>query len=138
MRLLAQRDHSEMELRRKLTQTGVSTDDIEQAISYCHEHHWLDESHFTQRYVSSRSKKGYGAQRIQQELETKGIAREHICYALAESNIDWNSLALHTAQRRFGRQLPSEWKGKMKVQKFLLYRGFLHDEILAVFNDFTD
>lgn len=139
MRLLAQRDHSEIELRRKLVrQQDVSVDEIEQTISYCHKHHWLDDSQFAQRYVSSRSKKGYGVQRIQKELEAKGIAREHIHHALAESKIDWNSLALCIVQRRFGRKLPSEWKEKMKVQRFLLYRGFLKEEIIAVFNDFID
>lgn len=82
MRLLAQRDHSETELRRKLAAQDVSEEDVEQAIAYCHEHHWLDDRRFAERYLVMRSQKGYGVQRIQQELGMKGIARELIMMLL--------------------------------------------------------
>nr|WP_267905397.1 recombination regulator RecX [Hafnia paralvei] len=138
MRLLAQRDHSETELRRKLAAQDVSEEDVEQAIAYCHEHHWLDDRRFAERYLVMRSQKGYGVQRIQQELGMKGIARELIHDAFASSDIDWCALAKQTAHRKFGQTLPQEWKEKAKVQRFLLYRGFFQEEIYAVFSNLSD
>ena len=138
MRLLAQRDHSETELRRKLAAQDVSEEDVEQAIAYCHEHHWLDDRRFAERYLVMRSQKGYGVQIIQQELGMKGIARELIHDAFASSDIDWCALAKQTAHRKFGQTLPQEWKEKAKVQRFLLYRGFFQEEIYAVFSNLSD
>ncbi|AJR02234.1 MULTISPECIES: recombination regulator RecX [Hafnia] len=138
MRLLAQRDHSETELRRKLAAQDVSEEDVEQAIAYCHEHHWLDDRRFAERYLVMRSQKGYGVQRIQQELGMKGIARDLIHDAFASSDIDWCALAKQTAHRKFGQTLPQEWKEKAKVQRFLLYRGFFQEEIYAVFSNLSD
>ena len=138
MRLLAQRDHSETELRRKLAAQDVSEEDVEQAIAYCHEHHWLDDRRFAERYLLMRSQKGYGVQRIQQELGMKGIARDLIHDAFASSDIDWCALAKQTAHRKFGQTLPQEWKEKAKVQRFLLYRGFFQEEIYAVFSNLSD
>ena len=138
MRLLAQRDHSETELRRKLAAQDVSEEDVEQAIAYFHEHHWLDDRRFAERYLVMRSQKGYGVQRIQQELGMKGIARELIHDAFASSDIDWCALAKQTAHRKFGQTLPQEWKEKAKVQRFLLYRGFFQEEIYAVFSNLSD
>jgi regulatory protein len=138
MRLLAQRDHSETELRRKLAAQDVSEEDVEQAIAYCHEHNWLDDRRFAERYLVMRSQKGYGVQRIQQELGMKGIARDLIHDAFASSDIDWSALAKQTAHRKFGQTLPQEWKEKAKVQRFLLYRGFFQEEIYAVFSNLSD
>ncbi|MGX8940432.1 regulatory protein RecX [Symbiopectobacterium sp. Eva_TO] len=64
MRLLAVRDHSEGELRRKLTarvDPAFDAADIDAALEYCHEHGWLDDARFAQRYIHGRSRKGYGS-----------------------------------------------------------------------------
>lgn len=138
MRLLAQRDHSEAELRRKLVAQSASEADVEQSIAYCYEHNWLDDGRFAERYVVLRSQKGYGAQRIQQELMMKGISRTTIRDTLQESAVDWESLARKTARKRFGPVLPTDWQKRAKVQRFLLYRGFFQEEIQSVFSDSAD
>ncbi|AJJ70608.1 recombination regulator RecX [Yersinia pseudotuberculosis] len=38
---------------------------IEQVIDYCYQHNWLDDSRFAASYINSRSRKGYGVQRIE-------------------------------------------------------------------------
>lgn len=156
MRLLSQRDHSEAELRRKLAaqpfvpqaRSGskhgpqspdepVSPEIIDQVISYCYQHNWLDDQRFAQSYIGSRSRKGYGAQRISAELLRKGVDKEIVRTALAECTIDWCVLAQQIAQRKFGEQLPTEWKDKAKVQRYLLYRGFFREEIQSIYCDFA-
>lgn len=138
MRLLAQRDHSEVELRRKLAAQNAAEEDVEQCIAYCYEHHWLDDGRFAERYVVLRSQKGYGAQRIQQELMMKGISRTTIRDTLQESAVDWENLARKTAHKRFGPVLSGAWQERAKVQRFLLYRGFFLEEIQSVFSDSAD
>lgn len=44
---------------------------IEQVIDYCYQHNWLDDSRFAASYINSRSRKGYGVQRIRSELMQK-------------------------------------------------------------------
>lgn len=159
MRLLSQRDHSESELRRKLVAQPFSakgnwgkrtnsegdkvTDNIDpkvidQVIAYCYQHDWLDDSRFATSYINSRSRKGYGAQRIRSELMQKGVDKERIQAAFEISEIDWCRLAKEVAQRKFSEILPVEWKEKAKVQRYLLYRGFFQEEIQSIYNDFAE
>ena len=175
MRLLAQRDHSETELRRKLETPPVMaprrsasfsrrpshrTDDdaetppapvyapppaeeidpqlVEKIILYCLEHHYLDDARFTQSYINSRSRKGYGPQRIRSELTQKGVAKEVINTGFEETEVDWCRQARDLAERKFGEQLPTEWKEKAKVQRFLQYRGFFQEEIQSIYRDFDE
>ncbi len=144
MRILAQRDHSEHELRRKLAAQSfskiepVDQNEIERVITYCYEYSWLDDEKFAFLYLKSRSQKGYGAQRIQSELLQKGIERSAIHAIFSESDIDWGALAKKLALKRFGTPLPSEWAEKAKIQRFLLYRGFFQEDIQTIFHDFAE
>jgi len=147
VRLLAMRDHSEHELRRKLSapsfnnaafskpqdDTAYSAEDIEQVIAWCYEQNWLNDSQFASRFISSRSRKGYGPQSIRQALQQKGIDRETQQEAFCACDIDWSQLALETAERKFGHPLPAEWEKRVKVQRFLLYRGFFMEDIKNIY-----
>lgn len=181
MRLLSQRDHGEMELRKKLLTPPVafskpnyskpakskaqksslsfskewqeeevqqkaarlppeeiSPEHVQSVIDYCYQHNWLDDAKFADRYISGRSRKGYGAQRIRQELQQKGVDKELISTAFEESEVDWCALARDIAVRKFGEPLPTEWKEKSKVLRYMLYRGFFQEEIQSIYRDFDD
>ncbi|MCG8710953.1 recombination regulator RecX [Brenneria sp. 4F2] len=154
MNVLSVRDHSEVEIRRKLaaylqkslasgykddeTAACASAEDVESAIAYCIEHGWLDDERYARRYISSRSRKGYGAQRIKAELAQKGIDKATIAVALSECDIDWCELAQAAAEKKFGHPLPVEWKEKAKLQRYLQYRGFSHEDIRAIYANFSD
>ena len=139
IRILAMRDHSEQELRRKLvapvmSKNGpealdVTPDELEQVVAWCIENRYLD---------ASRSRKGYGPARIRQELSQKGIARQVVDQAMRECDIDWVSLAREQAQRKYGEPLPSAFTEKVKVQRFLLYRGYLMEDIQEIWRNFAD
>jgi len=145
-RILAMRDHSEQELRRKLAaqptfpgkpraeEDPFTPEDIEKVIAWCYEHRWLDDAQFASRFIASRSRKGYGPQRSRQELQGKGIARELSEAAMENCEIDWQEMARDIAERKFGEQLPTEWKERAKVQRYLQYRGFFMEDIQAVYS----
>jgi len=139
MRILGMRDHSEQEFRRKLTapvmtKTGpepvdATEDDINNVVNWCYENRYLDDARFARQFIASRSRKGYGPARIRQELTQKGIDRETGEEAMRESDIDWIEIAREQAQRKYGDPLPAVFAEKVKVQRFLLYRGFLMEDI---------
>lgn len=146
MRILAMRDHSEQELRRKLgavlpgknedEQAQAMPEDIEKVIAWCHEQHYLDDARFAERYIASRSRKGYGPQRIRQELQQKGISRTACDSAFADCEVDWEAQARDQAERKFGAPLPRTFPEKAKVQRFLLYRGYYMEDIQAIYRNF--
>ncbi len=148
IRILAMRDHSEQELRRKLVAPVMSKngpealdatpDELEQVVAWCIENRYLDDNRFVGQFIASRSRKGYGPARIRQELSQKGIARQVVDQAMRECDIDWVSLAREQAQRKYGEPLPSVFTEKVKVQRFLLYRGYLMEDIQEIWRNFAD
>ncbi|QDX31115.1 recombination regulator RecX [Dickeya poaceiphila] len=154
MNVLAVRDHSEIELRRNIAaylQTNLECDNadecyalselnkqIEQVVASCRQQGWLDDERYAQRYIHGRCRKGYGTQRICAELSQRGIDKSIQRMALQSCNIDWYSQARTVANRKFGSPLPITWQERAKVQRYLLYRGFSHDEIQSVYMNFSD
>lgn len=148
IRILAMRDHSEQELRRKLaapvmSKNGpealdVTPEELEQVVAWCIENRYLDDNRFVGQFIASRSRKGYGPARIRQELSQKGIARQAVEQAMCECDIDWVSLARAQAQRKYGEPLPSAFAEKVKIQRFLLYRGYLMEDIQEIWRNFAD
>lgn len=148
IRILAMRDHSEQELRRKLaapvmSKNGpealdVTPEELEQVIAWCIENRYLDDNRFVGQFIASRSRKGYGPARIRQELSQKGIARQAVEQAMRECDIDWVSLSRAQAQRKYGEPLPSAFAEKVKIQRFLLYRGYLMEDIQEIWRNFAD
>ncbi|WP_044180406.1 recombination regulator RecX [Phytobacter massiliensis] len=147
LRILAMRDHAEQELRRKLTapimtkngleKPDADPDDVEKVVAWCMESHYLDDERFARQFIASRSRKGYGPSRIRQELGQKGVTREVSETAMRECDIDWCELARQQAQRKFGEPLPTHFAEKAKVQRFLLYRGYLLEDIQEIWRNFT-
>lgn len=148
VRILAVRDHSEQELRRKLSapvmgkngpeEIDATAEDYDRIIAWCQEHHYLDDDRFVSRFIVSRSRKGYGPARIRQELNQKGISRDAIERAMRECDIDWCEQARAQAIRKYGEPLPHEFSEKVKIQRFLLYRGFLMEDIQDIWRNFAD
>ena len=148
VRILAMRDHSEQELRRKLAapvmgkkepeEIDATPEDYDKVIAWCIESRYLDDDRFVQQFIASRSRKGYGPARVRQELGQKGISREAIERAMRECEIDWAQLARDQAIRKYGEPLPVDFAKKVKVQRFLLYRGYLMEDIQAIWRNFDD
>jgi len=154
MRILTMRDHSEAEFRRKLSLSAeraamyaktqaqqpepVTPEQIDRVVAWCYESNYLDDARFAERFVASRSRKGYGPQRIRMELGQKGVAKPLIDETLAKTEIDWQQMAFDSAERKFGLPLPTEWKEKAKVQRYLMTKGFFSEDIRSVFSNFED
>jgi hypothetical protein len=75
--------------------------------------------------------------RIRQEMGQKGLTRDVSESAMRECDIDWCELAREQAQRKFGEPLPVAFAEKVKVQRFLLYRGYLLEDIQEIWRNFA-
>ena len=134
LKLLAIRDYSEYELRCKMQAKAFSEQEIEQTIAKCQEKNWQNDFRFCEYFLLSRVHKGYGLQRIKQELQQKGIQNEVMQHALEQSDIDWYALAQQTLAKKFPDYATvSDFKTKQKMWRFLLSRGFSQEEISEAF-----
>lgn len=137
MNLLARREHSVTELTTKLLKAEFDRDDIDAVIEKLKTAGLQSDQRFTEDYLRYRSQRGFGSQRIRQELKERGVADDLIKTALQEAEIDWFSLATTVRCKRFGEQSPDDYKDRAKQQRFLQYRGFTHEQITESFTTET-
>lgn len=152
IRVLSMRDHSEAELRRKMAlaaqraqlrgredeEGGPTPEEIDRVVAWCHQNNFLDDERFTERFIASRCRKGYGPQRIRLELGQKGIERQRVDRAITACDIDWQARASEIAERKFGLPFPTTWPEKAKIQRYLQARGFFMEDIQSIFRNFDD
>lgn len=132
MDLLARREHSQIELKRKLRQREFEPDLIEQALSQLAEEGLQSDARFAEAYAMMRANRGYGARRIELELQERGISDSLRDIAL-EAIDDWAERAQQARIKKFGPAVPTDAASKAKQLRFLQYRGFEGDALKAAF-----
>lgn len=134
--LLARREHSEFELRQKLTTREFADDDIELAIERLLAKDYLSDERFAQSTCRYRMNRGYGWRYIANELKQKGVSSTIIQQLQKNCEIDWYLQAELAYNKRFSdfeEQSPqTTQKEQAKRIRFLQYRGFSADEIFAI------
>ena len=131
MDFLAQREHTQQELRSKLKRKGGSDTEIEHTLAELAAEGLQSDSRYAEQYVLSRSQKGYGSMRIAAELQQKGLTDEDVFAAVKQAGIDWHELINAVYRKKF----KSPWQNypdKMKRARFLAGRGFESDLINKV------
>lgn len=129
MRLLAMRDHGELELANKLSQKGASEEFVAKVIAECIEQGWLNDEKFCQILIKSKVNKGLGKIRIKMEAKQKGLSESLINSCLNSNEIDWFKSALTAYNKKFSTKPITDYKDKAKCMRYLQYRGFSNDEI---------
>lgn len=123
MRLLAVREHTRFELRKKLQGTHASAD-IELALTQLAEQGLQSDDRYTELYVELRRSKGYGPLYIRRGLLEKGVDEALIdCYVDANDS-SWSSLLQQVVINKYGKQPPVNQKDMARRGRFLSYRGF--------------
>lgn len=131
---LANREHSALELSRKLQKAGFDQVEIEDTIAQLQQAGLQSDERFAESFVSSRANRGYGSVRIGMELKERGVNSDIITTSLQQADIDWFALAIEVRCKRFGEHSPGDFKDRAKQQRFLQYRGFTHEQITESFN----
>ena len=135
VRLLARREHSIDELRRKLLGKGYPPDTIEPVIQKLAGKRLVSDERFTSSFVHHHAKRGQGPVRIRAELRQQGIADSQVEEALRCAEIDWVQLAREVRRRKFGTTAPRSLGERAKQARFLQYRGFDAEQLRAAFRE---
>lgn len=129
---LARREHSTLEIRRKLKQKGFSEADIETSISRLIENNLLSDERFTETYINMRRQRGYGPQRISQELRERGVTDELFNDFLDRNNPEWKQVMRQQYAKKYGHEPAVDYAEKAKRAKFLQARGFPLDWVFKL------
>lgn len=124
IQLLARREQSQRELKRKLMAKGVAADAAKTTIDDLALGRLQSDPRFAGMMVRKRSQDGYGPLRIRLELRSHGISDEQIETALAAESVDWKALAERLYQRKFADQPAGSFKDRAKRASWLAQRGF--------------
>ena len=135
MRLLAIREHSRTELRRKLRARSHPDNVVDQVLDDLIRRCLLSDERFTEQYLTSRQQRGFGPIRIRGELRERGVNSELISCYLDEQDERWMEMLQRTHDKKFGVESPDSIKEKARRVRFLGYRGFTGEQIKCFFQN---
>jgi len=133
LRLLARREHSELELRHKLIGRSFTDTIVDAVVIQLLDQGLLSDQRFAEVYARGRFERGYGPLRIRAELRERGVSGDLTEQNLAELSRSWVESASQQRSKRFGRQFPGDYRERAKQMRFLQQRGFTSDQIQTVF-----
>ncbi len=128
MRMLVRREHSVFELTQKLTTKEFDRVDIEQTLGLLIEQNYQSDERFTVDFIQMRFNQGKGPIKIAVDLRQRGINSFDL------SMHDFYVLAQQIRVRKFGKQIPDDYKQQAKQKRFLQSRGFDFEQINQAFS----
>ncbi|GAB6043151.1 regulatory protein RecX [Endothiovibrio diazotrophicus] len=138
IRLLARREHSVIELVRKLRAKGYPENLVHDAVEALDEEGLVSDHRFTESFIHGRFSRGSGPAKIGAELARKGVGDEVVGELLDARDAQWNELAREVRRKRFGDPPPKEYRERARQMRFLQGRGFTAEQIRAALEDEED
>ena len=128
--LIASRDHSEGELRRKLSQRGFPLEHIDTVIARFKTYGYIEDVRIAGRFASSLMRSGWGPSQIRAKMMKRSFGSEQIDGALDEIFEEhgeevWVGYARDRLKTKFNmppHQIPAE--ERLKAKRHLAYRGY--------------
>ena len=130
--LLSRREHSQKEIKLKLQKKFKNSEEIYEVIEKLVANNIINDTRFTEHYINSRKRRGFGSKKISYELLSKGI-NESIIDEVLRNMDDWNELAKKEFNKKYKDGPSDDFKIRSKQKNFLLNRGFSFEEIESVF-----
>jgi regulatory protein len=130
LRLLSSREHSRLELERKLQQYEVEPGELAAALDDLQAKGFISEQRVLESVVNRRAAK-LGAARIKQELQAKGLTPEAIAEAMSDLRTSEFVRARDVWRKKFAGQ-PQDATERARQMRFLASRGFAGDTIRRV------
>ncbi len=128
LQLLAGREHSRKELKRKLARHAQEGEDIDALLDDFERRGWLSETRFIEQTVRTKSRK-YGALKIVHQLREKGVGEEAITAGMRLASTGERETLASVWRSRFGSP-PRDAAQKAKHIRFLQGRGFRLEDIV--------
>ena len=136
LRLLARREHSQYELRRKLKARGYGDRLVDELLAELITERLLSDTRYAEAMVTNRASRGYGPLRICMELRDRGVAEPIVDKALQEAEVDWDERLRDTYDRKYGGIAVESFKTWASRAQFLKNRGFSVDAIRRVIGNY--
>ena len=127
LKMLIRREHSQLELSKKLKLKGFDDTDIKNSIDLLIEQRYQSDERFSEAFILMRYNQGKGPVIISSELKKRGIENFNL------SIFDWFELAKDVRDKKFGQNIPLDYKTQAKQKRFLKSRGFGFDQINKAF-----
>ena len=124
IRLLADREHSRLEMRRKLLARDYDPAVVEEALQSLEKQGLLSDERFTEQYINVLKRKGFGPLRMRALLRERGINDTMIHEWVDNREDEWRHLMVQAARRKFGDSKGEDFSQKSKIARFLEYRGY--------------
>ena len=128
--LLDKRDYSRAELLKKLTEKGYAEETAAAAVDRLAELGFVDDARYAPIVVRHYAAKGYGARRVQTELQRRGIPKELWDAAMEEMPSQDESVDKLLRSRMRGAE-STDRAALKRAADALLRRGYAWDEINA-------
>jgi regulatory protein len=142
--ILARREHTRLELTRKLKAKDFTDDEIEAQMQVLIQDGLQSDERYAETYVHMRRKRGYGPLKIQQELQQRGVSSDLVEAFVEFNDKVWLETACQAYEKKFGAMSMSgstqgeanSAKERAKRMRFLQSRGFTGDIIQKIFSTF--
>ena len=130
MGLLTRREHSRLELFRKLKAKRFPQDEIETLLDRLEQEGLQSDARFAESYVYSRAQRGFGPLRITFELKGRGVSGRLIETYVDYEDQAWFEIACREYRKKFNSHMPVlTRKEQARRTRFLQARGFTSDII---------
>ena len=122
LRFLSMREHSRLELGRKLSKYAEEGDDVGALLDFLEKNNWLSQERFSESLIHRRAHR-FGNSRIVAELQSHGVGGEALQELKAGLNDSETARACEVWQRKFG-TVATDPEGRQKQLRFMIQRGF--------------
>lgn len=95
------------------------------------------DARYTESYVHSRGRRGFGPLRIKIELQERGVSPELVSSYVDFDDRVWLEVACKEYEKKFGTEATHSAKDRAKRMRFLQSRGFTGDIIQKTFATFS-
>jgi regulatory protein len=136
LRFLSMREHSRLELGRKLSKYAEEGDDVDALLDFLEKNNWLSQERFSES-LNHRREARYGNSRIVAELQSHGVAGEalqELKAGLADSEV---ARCCDVWRRKFG-DVATDAAARSKQMRFLMQRGFSQKAVRAAIKGLDD
>ena len=127
MRFLARREHTRVELRRKLAARAQEGEDVDRLLDELTQKGWLSDARFAEQAARAKSRR-FGPLKLAHYLKARGVGEEAIAAGLRGAGAE-GVASLEAVWRTRFRELPGNERDKARQVRFLQGRGFPVDAI---------
>jgi len=136
LRYLSMREHSRLELGRKLAKYAEEGDDVEALLDFLEKNNWLSQERFAESLVHRRAGR-FGNSRVLAELQQHGVRGDDLNALKAGLASTEVARAKEVWRRKFS-QPPQDAAERSKQMRFMLQRGFSQSAVRAALQGQVD